>query len=413
MDMGLQAPRPAYWRPDCSPADACFTSRLPPPEFRRDALLFIGSPALSHLLSSKEVFDYETNPSTLGNSIAVVAETRTYGGVCFSTSYARFPDSRVFTECRFIGARVGPGAPVYCKEYATFRALEREPELCPLRRPDRPAARFFVLHINDPLVCKRVGAWLQFGAWRLLTPIGSDVAKLIYTLASGLPIPTIAYGVDSSDFVAPHATERLDDGWAVNQVTYRRAVRLICDDMFTILRKKLLRVPPRTDEAQAAIRLRFGMDEIEVLSALSGHHSFSAGVIFKELGLTRHIIRAALEELAHSRTLQVVLCSVLCATRFKYLDAGRLISTACRKCGATDSFPHLLVCAELTPPAPAADPNPMILFLRELALGALRTNDGPPIPFRGPNAADVELDLDPTSVSIAQDDLSLPGDPSA
>ena len=107
----------------------------------------------------------------------------------------------------------------------------------------------------------------------------------------------------------------------------------------------------------------------------------------------------ALEVLSEVRAHQVVLCSIICATRFKTLVGGQLLGTECRKCRTQDGFEHLLQGAELEIPAERMEePEPTVEFLVLLARRAHEINPGLPIPRYGP----VEIMLGPEQPTTPQ-----------
>ena len=129
---------------------------------------------------------------------------------------------------------------------------------------------------------------------------------------------------------------------------------------------------------------------------MSDELSSSCGV-FQTLRLDRTVIREALKLHRHSRIAQVTLCSILCATRFKFFSKEGLCPTVCGLCGQTDSFQHLLRCTQMgkIPTAPDA----LAAYLAEMAVRACAANTNPnlPVPVRG--GEDQELDLGATVTS--------------
>ena len=91
----------------------------------------------------------------------------------------------------------------------------------------------------------------------------------------------------------------------------------------------------------------------------------------------------------------MVLCGIICATRFKYFKEGILFPTECRRCGEVDSFVHLLRCTGMGPvPEPGVDSEPTVLYLAELARRACRIGPGLPLPKRGILAEDLSLRME-------------------
>ena len=81
------------------------------------------------------------------------------------------------------------------------------------------------------------------------------------------------------------------------------------------------RIPLARNEVCNLIRLKQEEDELKVIKILECAHSVSGG-IFQKIGLTRDIIKKALAELSRNRKEQTMLCSIICATRFKYVIEG-------------------------------------------------------------------------------------------
>ena len=124
-----------------------------------------------------------------------------------------------------------------------------------------------------------------------------------------------------------------------------------------------------------------------------------SGEIFQRIGLTRCIIERTLAELTHSRKEQTALCNIICATRFKYAQDGKLYPTVCRRRGRQETFQHMVKCANLKVPVPTEDPDPTIAFLKELAKSACKQGTARPIPHLEPIGQ--HLDLDPLDDSDA------------
>ena len=96
-------------------------------------------------------------------------------------------------------------------------------------------------------------------------------------------------------------------------------------------------IPLTGDELKEQNTTRYETDELRALH-LMGEASSTACRNFSDLGLPRHIVSLALEELANSRRLQVILRNILRVTRFKYLEDGPLLNTVCLRCGKVDSL---------------------------------------------------------------------------
>ena len=95
--------------------------------------------------------------------------------------------------------------------------------------------------------------------------------------------------------------------------------------------------------------------------------------------------------LRRSRALQAAFGSSVCATRFKYFQAERLLPTECQYCGHIDSFPHLIRCVNIGKPPTA--PDALVEYLIGLAGRANNINPGMPRPVR--EGWCIEMDLWP------------------
>ena len=115
-----------------------------------------------------------------------------------------------------------------------------------------------------------------------------------------------------------------------------------------------------------------------------GELGSEAGRIFGLLGLGRPLVRRTLDSLKDSRVDQVTVCSIICATRFKFYDRGTpntLRPTSCPVCNRNriDSFDHLVECTGLRNIPRNAEFIPD--YLRELAQRARRSNPGYPLKY--------------------------------
>ena len=175
--------------------------------------------------------------------------------------------------------------------------------------------------------------------------------------------------------------EHLDVGWSVLEVTYCRAKLLLDSETFRSSSRNVPRIPLTAEEVKEDVRIKYSIDEADAVKMLQSQDSTAAEVII-QLGLTREIIRQALAKLEQNRPQQVVLCSIVCTTRFKYFEAGKLLKTTCLACGLEDSFTHLVQCTGMRMPSLSMDPENVINFLVELSGRALKINAGLPRPRR-------------------------------
>ena len=111
----------------------------------------------------------------------------------------------------------------------------------------------------------------------------------------------------------------------------------------------LPRVPLTKRELKQVVRLQWEGDEILAIRQLAEVGSVSAGILTR-LQLTREIAHMTMSMLRKERAAQVTLLSILGGTRFKHPFHGVLVPTMCprmrngNRCGAEDSYEHLLRC---------------------------------------------------------------------
>ena len=273
-----------------------------------------------------EIFVYEANLSVMSNTITVEASIGASAGVMFSTAYVRTPAGDVRTERRELGTHPRRGYPMYLREYAVVHALELAIEYGITDRASYPEATYTVVRAGDDLLCKRLSDWFATGAWRIQSAAGGEIANCMYRLARDLSMPLIFYGFPYDLKNDEVEGEHLDVGWTVLRATRMRAASLIQGEQsLSPTWGRIARVPLTKDEVQEAIKVRYEKDELWVIRAMGQRSTRSAEIVFAQLGLTRDVIRQALEELAAIRAHQVALCNVLCATRFKLYSAEGLL----------------------------------------------------------------------------------------
>ena len=173
---------------------------------------------------------------------------------------------------------------------------------------------------------------------------------------------------NTSDPHTDNATTNMDSAtpWNIMEETQGRFYILALPKLKT---QGWLRTQPRIplsiDEIKEGVHCRFEMDEAKFVALLERCASVSYS-IFRAFRITRTLIRDVLDALGHNRAIQVTFRSIICATRFKYFHQGNLLPTLCQKCGAIDSFQHLLHCTEMNnipPYAGATNSEELISFL--------------------------------------------------
>ena len=161
----------------------------------------------------------------------------------------------------------------------------------------------------------------------------------------------------------------------------------------------LTRILLTAGEVREALRVRYVADELTASRLLRERVSRSASG-FMKMGLTRHIIRDELSELAGSRMQRAALCGIVCATGFKYFEGGGLLPTTRMRCEGMDSLGRLLECTGLQAPPPTGDPDPTEGFLAALARGASKIHTRILAPFREPTGGEAVLPMGTVSAGL-------------
>ena len=407
-EVGLQVLLAINWRPDCAKADPIYVDRLPPPVTRKGKRILFGPPEANPWLAAEEVHDLCDSPPTDDNTIRVEVMPRLYRKQVLTMAYIRFPDKKVRIETRFWGRYMGKGYPKFIPEAAMLHALEIVKwinDRWPVNN-NVEGNFFFVLAASNALTCSRLGKWFDTGKWHLQSSLRTTIASLICVLAAQLKFPMMCYSFTSDKPDTGIFNEHLDVGWTMLEVTFARAKKLLVAGLLTPFLHRSPRVTLTSDEVKEAIQIRYAIDEGRAINMLRGQFSAASEVIMR-LGLTREIIRQALERCDNDRARQVALCSIVCTTRFKYYEGRDLFATTCLKCGMRDSFEHLAACVGLVVPEPSGDPEDMLVFLTELARRALQINPGLPVPYRG-DGQQRNSDCDRTSVAFEAAGSSQP-----
>ena len=247
---------------------------------------------------------------------------------------------------------------------------------------------------------RRLRKWFNKGTIGLVSAATSSIMKVCADVCISLRCPLILSSLED-EWEATGEFDCWDDPRSFINRTKQRAVMSIlsCDPSGVLGR--LPRIPLTSSEVKERLLSRYAQDENKALHLLASEGSVSAG-IYGKWKLSRAIIKNALKTLSHNRKCQTNLCSILCATRFKYADRGGLTATICPnlKCftpGCFDSFEHLLKCYELDPSAledgdDSEGEEVRENFLEHMAKITCVSNPGIPTPSGA--SFELELNLD-------------------
>ena len=269
-----------------------------------------------------------------------------------SIAYMRYPNGVVGLDRKIWGYRQRQGFTDFAKEISTVHAMELVLQINgmqPIQDKIRP--HYFAVQAGISLTCARLKTWFTTGKWHLKSIAGEFLANQMQALADRLKCPLILPSFHSDKPEDDFFKEDLDVGLTEIEISYIRLRRLIDAEGLKPLGPRIPHTPITVDELKNAIKVRREIDELHAIKMLRREDS-QASEISLELGLTREIIRQALSQRERDRAKQVVLCSILRATRFKFYESGDVLKTSCAKCGEEDNFRHLLQRVALPAPTP-------------------------------------------------------------
>ena len=211
--------------------------------------------------------------------------------------------------------------------------------------------------------------WFNEGSSDLVSAAAADIVMVLGRLETELVCPLILRPLPGDFFEATK-----DRGTRAQDVISTTAKRLFAEIGPLAHRQfgsRIARLPWTSEEVKRNCKTRYKADEARVLRALEQVGSISSS-IFRCLGLSRDIIRRTIKRFRGRRRPQVVLATIICATRFKTIAPdGGLLEVRCLKCGGTDSFEHLLECMSVGPLPNLTKEEDVVDFLVRLTWAAV------------------------------------------
>ena len=321
MDLGAATLIAAGWRPDCVRTAAQYVERMLPLRMQDYRPLMVGTAGANEWMPIDVQHWVAEQEQIEGQTLVAEVETRNIGGG--DAEYLREPNGRVATQFRFRGIYRGSGAPMYIREVAVAHALCAVLAHLTEGRVEQQGVRRIEILAGDSVTCGRLHAWLSSGAWRLQSEAAAQIAALCDKVAEVLPCPLSIYSPEQDKPEDGAIFEGPDKGWTVIRGARIRAAIRVGSGFLRPWKGSGPRVPLPVEEVREHIKSRYEADELDAIRMLRNCASASSG-IFLHLVLARAVVREALKELADDRVTQVVLCGVVCATRFKYYGKGRL-----------------------------------------------------------------------------------------
>ena len=231
--------------------------------------------------------------------------------------------------------------------------------------------------------------WFNIGRLSVYTHGASEVVNLFYKLDRILPC-ILRFRVLPEDTFHDCDPAGLSMGSVMMGTAYRLYQRILPIVRVTAP-GRLVRLALTKKEVKKRVMTRFYSDEKKAVQMLADQGSEACRILTK-LHLDRTSIRLAHTELCGNRAAQVTLNSIVCATRFKFLDraaAGVLLPALCQVCmrNQIDTFEHMMECTGLR--EIPEEQEFVVDYLVAMAKRALTPNPGIQIKF----LADPELCL--------------------
>ena len=385
--VGLQVLTLSGWRPDCAQREWCNVDRAVPPHVRASAPIVVGAPDAMRWYPDavKEMTDRLLEGDV--NVMRVDVEASMHSGYGLSCAYIRWPEGRIHTQGWIVGEDTRAERSAYMGEVPLAHALRIVREML---TECRLTPAYIRVRAGSTLSCRYLLRRFNRGRLDLHSAAAAEIVEHCNVLATCLPCPLI---INSRPVTTKNKPEQI--GQEESRVadaldtTRARLIKRLLPKEGEEESRGLSRVPWTKEEVHESVDGRYELDEAEAVRWMGEEESSSCS-ISQELKLDRSIIREALKHLRHSRIAQVTLCSILCATRFKFFSNEGLRPTVCGMCGQTDSYRHLVRCTEMGQ-APT-DPEALATYLAAMAERACVANPNLPVPV--PVDGDQEIDLE-------------------
>ena len=326
-EIGLQALTREDWRPDCVFTNGTNTGRALPPPLRVGTPLVFGALALTKYLPEKAVEEIEELMNAPVGEPYVEVKTFSIKGMGVSCSYVRTPDHEVSAQGWIFGIEshraLAVEAPKFVGESAAVNALSLVKDF--LERLEASPGLVTVC-AGEPALCRHLNERCNTGRMNLTSQAAPEIRRLCHKIAQKIPCPLIFNSAGAYDDYYPRLSLNALDPFNSIASTKIRLMNQVLRSCASIQASPIRRIPLTHDEIKARVFCQHEKDEAGAIKSLTASASVS-GAIFSHFRLDRTIIKEALSRYGHSRALQSTLCSIICATRFKYFEKGHLLST--------------------------------------------------------------------------------------
>ena len=384
-DIGLQLLLASGWRPDCVLLEGCSVTRMEPLRTEQENILIFGSPHAVRWLRPTSIELLESKFETAQKALNVEACSFYEERVGYVCAVSNEPEIGLGLKGWLVGSDPSETMPLFMEEASALMALRMVLTVI----TERPLSKGYIhVRAGTPLLCRHILEWQNTGTVKLRSPAAGEILTLCHSVSRLLMCPLLFEPLTEIweyEQAVPVRLERLATVVAAGSVRLGEYIR---SEQSASWRSRLCRIPLTSEEVKERVKQRYEKDEAAMLPMLCARGSVS-GSIYMSMGLTRAVIREAMERLRHSRPLQVTLGSIVCATRFKFFQGSRLLPTECAYCGQIDSLDHLISCVNIGVLPKNSDM--LVSYLVELVDRAYNVNPGYPRPIRDGEAAELEL----------------------
>ena len=405
-DVAIQALTRVGWRPDCAVSQDINIQKAIPPdnskahfviytlEHMRDIPLGGGHPSYNAWLASK--------PGGLHIKVGAFFQH----GLGYGVAWIRDPNNKITVDTWIMGydnTNWNEHPPVSVIEGSLLHALRLVERYS---GNNVLAPKYIAVNVGNQETQNTLLKWFNKGDLDLMSGFATEIIRSFRRLvAAEFECTAIFRDLPESFFEDARLT-----GESSPDVIYATALRVnkeIGPQVWKRWGEQIARLPWTTQETKTKLKNGYIEDELRAIDMLKEVGS-TACSIYKELALTRPMVKEALRELRNSRACQVALAKIACATRFKFFDENRGFPVRCTiksDCNEEDSFPHLLRCAGLEIPTTVCEET-IVQFSVKMATQTVTENPGMPNPIKTVREGEFEIEL-PPSPARTEGELSL------
>ena len=412
-DVAIQVLTASGWRPDCSEEMQIDTTKILPPQPQEEKI---------NIVETEPIFDSAPSSELIGDNageerceLYISASAFFQNGVGASIAWIQPPMTVPSIQVWGLGVDfVSSEPPAFILEASILHALNIVHTL--LQESPATSPTSILITAGSFRTNMALADWQRTGTFTLKSAAAPEIAKIWHQLNATLQCPLRLRAV-------PRDFHTGSDPWDSSEgVIIKMAAKRFYEQGVPPARERwgdqIARIPWTTEELKKHLKRKYREDERTAIELLAMENSI-ASANYCKLGLNRALLKETLRRLQHNRRRQVVFANIICATRFKFFDeTGTLLNVKCPLgCGEIDSLEHLIKCACLQDPDPAATFEDKANYLRTMAVEA--TKNCPilptPIPPSPPpsaiEAGEISLDETPSPDPLGASPSSPFSDP--